>query len=261
MDGGSTRLPYTSSSLPQNTGSFYRHCGGFSSSSYLTSREAMFETHFSLSPRPPLLAESNMSASRLVHLDTRVPRLVHTIDSARKRLFIAVEARLVPAFITWNTWLHIYRSIRQACDQNRLQRSYLVDRWDQGELRVNRINWIMRLVRGRFFRRWIVVERGYTPFFTPFFASLAVLFATFSVILSSFQVAVTYREAPEMVGTAGYWFAISCLISVVVVVAITLVSFIARVLNNVFVATRSKYQTSETSILGLEWHGVLFSSI
>ncbi|KAG8820250.1 hypothetical protein FRC18_011781 [Serendipita sp. 400] len=148
---------------------------------------------------------------------------------------LAHKYELLPEGINWKQWIDFTLPFLP------LPTARQRDRWDYGDLRLSRINLVVRVFRWRPFRGWIMLRTDYNAYFTSFFAALAATFAVFSVALSAFQVAMSPNFASQHVLKAGYWFSIVSLLLLVASFVGVILWFVALFLSNAIFAVKSTF--------------------
>jgi hypothetical protein len=105
------------------------------------------------------------------------------------------------------------------------------NRFDRAELRLDRLNLIFILFRGRLegYRR---LDTTYGTYFQSFFAAVSIIvFAFLSILLSAFQVASAYPNGS--VAAVGYWVAIATIISLAALISAVIVWFVVVFVDNI----------------------------
>lgn len=139
---------------------------------------------------------------------------------------IALELGLVPSTTTWQDWLLFAQDVESCA-----LRTY-GNRFDYGELRLSRLNIIVRFQLGHFTRGYQSLESSYGSYFTPFFGLIILIFGFISLALSAFQVMQGAPSASPVVFSVGYGFSVATLIVLGVVVVLPAVWFFVLFLDN-----------------------------
>ena len=147
---------------------------------------------------------------------------------------IANELGLLPKTVSWEDWLSFAKDI----DKN-TPRTF-GNRFDYGELRLSRLNIIVRLQRGRFTRGYQSLDSSYGSYFAPFFAFLILAIGFIGLALSAFQVMQNTPNAPNAIFTAGWGFSIATLLLLGVVVCIPGVWLFILILDNAVFALQKR---------------------
>lgn len=121
-------------------------------------------------------------------------------------LDVAQSSGLINKSITWHSW----QSFRADVLHNVATRN-VHDRFEYGELRLDRLNQIYRM-KGLGLT-YFNVYRDYSSYFGENYTTLIALFALVSVALSAMQVMVSVDGIPEGAITTSYRFAIATLIA------------------------------------------------
>jgi hypothetical protein len=107
----------------------------------------------------------------------------HPLDLA-----IAQESYLIPQNINWVQWSRFISHFRHIGDEN------VAGRYHYGQLRLSRLNWVVRLFRPRHAHSMWFYELPHwsiSDFMTNYTLPLVFIFATLSLVLSSMQVALS----------------------------------------------------------------------
>jgi len=158
-------------------------------------------------------------------------------------LRIANELRLFPKDVEWHDWLtfrhHLTAKVRVVESAPYLRT--FNNRYDFGELRLDRLNLILTLSKVRL-RGYMRLETTYTEYFQSFWSVVTLLVFAFSTTaLSAFQVVmITGPKTPLAVASAGFWFAITVLGLLGAVIFFPLLWFLVIFVDNLLFAARSR---------------------
>lgn len=200
------------------------------------------------SPINPSGEESTLYASACGLLLSYTRLIQHPSDFK-----IALDAGLLPPHIKWDTWCKLAYEIRRVPLKN-VNRRY----W-YGELRMTRLNLLYRVMfldpRG--------FHHGYTryaSFFRKNFGWLLLAFAYLTVVLAAMQTVLTSSPgvANHAVQEVSYWFGVSSLITVAVVLVFMLLIFMVCFSSNLLeTLNHARKAQKEIEFGGDEEHGVL----
>ena len=104
-------------------------------------------------------------------------------------LRIAKDHGLLPTWMTWTDWIAFTSVLLDVIDYESL--SNVNKRYEYGELRLGRINWIYRLTLRNFIRGYLHESDRFSVFLRRNFAWLAVAFLYITVVLSAMQVGLS----------------------------------------------------------------------
>ena len=157
---------------------------------------------------------------------------------------IAKDKRLVPPELTWSEWLSV---VQMVLGQKSLNRSMQIERYQYGELRLERINTIYRFMPGvpnrsliRGYYREYYTE--YSTFFQRNFAWLVAIFAVITIVLGAMQVGLQtrYLEHDDDFPKGCHTFVVFSLVVLVVLLISGGAAFVALVIYNLLVTLRSR---------------------
>jgi len=115
------------------------------------------------------------------------------------------------------------------------------NRFDRGELRLERLNLIMLFRLGRL-QGYQRLDTTYGAYFEPFLATVSiVVFAFLALTLSAFQVALAYENAADWLKVTGYWCSIVTMCLILAVVVFLTLWFLFAFCDNVFHTVRSNH--------------------
>lgn len=128
---------------------------------------------------------------------------------------IAIETHLLPAEVTWSQWVVLVEQLLHHRNSACINRRYIY-----GELRLNRLNLIYRLIKGRI-RGYLNSCTTYADFFRDNLNSLITLFAYFTIVLSAFEVGLGTQQLQNSraFSSAAYGFTIFSIAAPLLVVA------------------------------------------
>ncbi|KAK5699207.1 hypothetical protein LTR17_023443 [Elasticomyces elasticus] len=158
-------------------------------------------------------------------------------------LGIAKKYELTPASLTWKRWVAIYRQYHVY-----LYRFDLVEpRYQYGELRLSRVNWIYILTRRSGPRGYGFGENQVGSYFARNFGWLAGIFAYLSIILSAMQVGLgtnklAFNESFQGVSTG---FTVFALVLPLAVAAGALLLYVGILVSSVTWAYSSNAKAQE----------------
>lgn len=152
---------------------------------------------------------------------------------------IATQYGLLPSWVTWEQWLAFSAELSSALCDNRGRMMRFDGRYSHGELRLGRLNLIVRL-KGNF-RGYMVLDTQYSQYFSQFFGLLTLLTAVYiSVVLSAFQVALATPLARWWLIHAGFWFSVIVLLLLTALICLPIIWFMIALVDNVTYAFRRK---------------------
>ncbi|KAK5109058.1 hypothetical protein LTR85_003788 [Meristemomyces frigidus] len=121
-------------------------------------------------------------------------------------LDIAKTSGLIDKSITWRSWQSFRSSLlHHLADRN------IHDRFEYGELRLDRLNQIYRMKCLGL--AYFTVHRDYSSYFGDNYMTLVALFALVSVALSAMQVMTAFDRVPAVVAVTLYRFSIATLVA------------------------------------------------
>lgn len=143
-------------------------------------------------------------------------------------LKIAKDHGLLPSWMTWTDWVTFTHAFLDAVDYESLNN--VNERYEYGELRLGRVNWIYRLTFRDFMRGYFYSYNRFSVFLNRNFAWLAVAFLYITVVLSAMQVglATDQLKGSSRFQDASYGFTVFSILTPLIVVAF--VSFVLLVL-------------------------------
>jgi hypothetical protein len=148
-------------------------------------------------------------------------------------LHIANELHLFPEDAKWDDWLTFALHLKDKVDF--LRRDFN-NRYDFGELRLDRLNLIVTLSRGKL-RGYARLETTYAEYFQSFWTVVTLLvFAFATIALSAFQVAMARPQPPPAVVSVGFWSAITILCLLGALLFFPFLWFLAIFIDNLLFA-------------------------
>jgi len=125
---------------------------------------------------------------------------------------IAVMHNLMPD-MGFHTWCLLAQDIKETCSKP----DFVTEkRWEYGELRLSRLNWIYKLTLRGYSYFYIFTE--YSPYFGKNFQLLLLCFAYCSVVLAAMQVVMTSKEPTEWLVNISIRFSVMVILFVFLVV-------------------------------------------
>ncbi len=148
-------------------------------------------------------------------------------------LKIAKDHGLLPAWMTWTEWIAFTRTFFDAVDHESLNN--FNERYQYGELRLGRINWIYRLTFRNFMRGYLYSYNRFSVFLSRNFAWLAVAFLYITVVLSAMQVGLSTDrlKGSSRFQDASYGFTVFSILAPLIVVAFAAFVLLVLVFYNV----------------------------
>lgn len=161
---------------------------------------------------------------------------------------IAQEKMLIPEELTWNEWRQYSAEVDKYIYDHKGQLR-LNSRYNSGELRIQRLNFVYKL-RMREARGFHYSYTSYETFFRTNFGWMALVFASFSIILSALQTSLTTSNATENhpLHMSAYWFAVAVLLAVVGTIVSIVALFVIMFLDNLVFAVKPKRGIKKPSI-------------
>ncbi|KAK5698431.1 hypothetical protein LTR17_023663 [Elasticomyces elasticus] len=156
---------------------------------------------------------------------------------------IAKKNEMIPASLNWKRWVAICRQYHVY-----LHRFDLVEpRYQYGELRLSRVNWIYVLTRRSGPRGYGFGENQVGSFFARNFGWLAGIFAYLSIILSAMQVGLGTNQlaSKESFQRASSGFTVFALVLPLAVAAGALLLYVGILVSSVTWAYRSNAKAQE----------------
>jgi hypothetical protein len=153
---------------------------------------------------------------------------------------IAVQTGLIPSWMTWERWLTFSSDLETALSDSQGIMMSFDGRYSYGELRLGRLNLIMRIFKG-VARGYVVTDTQYSNYFAGFFSLLVVFTAVYiSVALSAFQVALASPLATQGLTYAGFWFSITTLVLLATLIGLPIIWFLVVLVDNISFAFRGR---------------------
>ncbi|KAI0254448.1 hypothetical protein BJV78DRAFT_1184382 [Lactifluus subvellereus] len=156
---------------------------------------------------------------------------------------LAKELHLLPESLSsWDAWSEFRREIETkliALQPENGAPLRFSNRFDYGELRLDRLNLIMALRHGKFATGYERLDPTYGSYFEPFVTvTTVVAFAFLAIALSAFQVAMVHPTSPT-VTTVGYWFSVTVLCLLVALMLLPFTWYIVLFIDNLLFALRN----------------------
>jgi hypothetical protein len=153
---------------------------------------------------------------------------------------IAIQFRLIPSWVTWEQWLTFSADLETALSDSQGRMMSFDGRYSYGELRLTRLNFIMRVFKG-VPRGYVILDTQYSNYFAGFFSLLVLITAVYtSVALSAFQVALASPLATHGLTYAGFWFSIITLFLLAALIGFPVIWFVVALVDNLIFAFRSR---------------------
>lgn len=125
---------------------------------------------------------------------------------------IAVSHELIPD-MGFHLWCLLAQDVRETCARPDFTTE---KRWEYGELRLSRLNWIYKLTLRGYSYFYMFTE--YTPYFAKNFQLLLLCFAYCSVVLAAMQVVMTSKDPTGWLVDLCFRFSVVVIFFVLVVV-------------------------------------------
>lgn len=154
-------------------------------------------------------------------------------------LFLAHELGLISEKVEWKPWREFRTAFLGNISSGRLDRTLMNKRFEYGELRLARLNYIYRLsFRGL---KYFTTHREYGTYFREHFAAGITLFAFVTVALTAMQVVVGINGISQALIETSYRFSIVILFVVAIFSAVVLLIFAVLFLVNAILAIRNTF--------------------
>jgi hypothetical protein len=152
---------------------------------------------------------------------------------------IAIQYGLIPSWVTWEHWLTFRADLESTLSDSQGRMMRFDGRYSHGELRLGRLNLIMRVFKG-VVRGYVIVDTQYSQYFAQFFGLITLITAVYiSVALSAFQVALATPLGMQWLIYVGFWFSVVVLLLLVTLICLPIIWFVVAVIDNVTFALRS----------------------
>ena len=160
-------------------------------------------------------------------------------------LKIAKDHGLLPDWMTWVDWISFTRAVLDAIDYESL--SNVNERYEYGELRLSRVNWIYRLTFRNLMRGYLYRYNRFSVFLSINFAWLAVALLYISVVLSAMQVglATDQLKGSSRFQNASYGFTVFSILTPVIVVGFAVFFLLVLVYYNVHKSLQYKEKVTK----------------
>ena len=148
-------------------------------------------------------------------------------------LKIAKDHGLLPTWMTWVDWISFIHAVLDAIDYESL--SNVNERYQYGEIRLFRVNWIYRLTLRSFVEGYMYRYNRFSVFLSLNFAWLAVALLYITVVLSAMQVglATDQLKGSSRFQNASYGFTIFSILTPVIVGTFVIFVLLVLVYYNV----------------------------
>lgn len=149
-------------------------------------------------------------------------------------LDLAKSLSLVSTKVKWPRWHSLRRAVLQNIESNQTPMGLMNKRFQYGELRLARLNYIWRYT----FRNttYFTTHREYVTYFQEFFAAGITLFAFITVALTAMQVVVGMQGISDALLATSYRFSIAILVLVAAFSGLLGLLFAVLVVVNVSLA-------------------------
>jgi len=166
-----------------------------------------------------ILPDANLYGNVLGFLYSYMMLIQHASDLA-----LAHELGLISKKVEWKPWRKFRTAFLGKTSSSQVLRILMNKRFEHGELRLARLNYIYRLsFRGL---KYFTTHREYTTYFQEYTAAGITLFAFVTVALTAMQVVVGINEVSHTLSETSYWFSIVVLF-VVAIFGIAILSIFA----------------------------------
>ena len=147
-------------------------------------------------------------------------------------LSLAHELGLISKKVEWNSWRQFRTAFLVNISSGRIPMTLMNKRFEYGELRLARLNYIYRLsFRGA---KYFTMHREYTTYFRDYTAAGITLFAFVTVALTAMQVVVGMNGVSQALIETSYRFSIVVLFVVAIFSIVVLSIFIILAISNIF---------------------------
>lgn len=170
--------------------------------------------------------------------------------SSKSDLQIAKEHKLVPKKLEWKIWAKFARNFLKTHNLIGLD-THIADRYEYGELRLQRINLIYRFAPEIFprhlFRGYFYGYNQYSKFFGRHFAWAAVAVLYIGLVLTAMQVALAVDPIKDNTSfqQAAYGFSVFSMVAVAFFSALALGYFVIMFMLNLFFTRRKVKEQSK----------------
>ncbi|KAH0551708.1 hypothetical protein GP486_007073 [Trichoglossum hirsutum] len=165
---------------------------------------------------------------------TKLIRSVNDLEVAR-------ASGLISRSVEWSSWAAFVRRFQKANIDPFCYPKSLNRRWWYGELRLNRLDIIYRLMM-RQMRGYHYRCRRYKNFLEGNFAWVAVVLGYAVTILTAMQVVLTLpsNQVPQSFATASWGFSVACIIASMLLLFVILVFTLLLIVTNVTITLRNE---------------------
>jgi hypothetical protein len=154
-------------------------------------------------------------------------------------LSIAHELGLINTRVKWKPWREFRTAFLGNISSGRIPRALLNKRFEYGELRLARLNYIYRLsFRGL---KYFTTHREYRTYLREYTVAGITLFAFVTVALTAMQVVVGMNGVSQALIETSYRFSIVVLFVVAIFSAVVLLIFATLFLVNVILAIKNSF--------------------
>ncbi|KAL3417129.1 hypothetical protein PVAG01_11129 [Phlyctema vagabunda] len=125
-------------------------------------------------------------------------------------LALAHDLGLVSRSVTWDAWTRFRAAFIASISPGGIPRSFMNQRYEYGELRLRRLDYIFRC-SGRGVS-YFTTHREYSTYFREYISAGITLFAFVTVALTAMQVLVGTEGGSQALRTTSYWFSVAILL-------------------------------------------------
>lgn len=153
---------------------------------------------------------------------------------------MANKHELLPPYIQWADWVSFTKELLSNIDHSSLNTEKVNQRYQFGELRLDRLNMIYRFThlhhRHHFVSGYMYRYDQYSVFFGRNFGWILLVFVYISVILSALQVGLASQNLQDnkRFQQVAYGFTAFSLLSFIVIVGVAVIVFLYLVLHHAF---------------------------
>jgi hypothetical protein len=181
-----------------------------------------------------VLPDANLYSNILGFLYSYAMLIQHASD-----LSLAHDLGLISKKVEWKLWREFRTTFLDNLSSNRVPRTLMNKRFEYGELRLARLNYIYRLS----FRdlKYFTTHREYTTYLQEYTAAGIILFAFITVALTAMQVVVGMNGVSQALIETSYRFSIVVLFVVAIFSVVILFVFIFLFLVNAILAIQNSF--------------------
>ena len=154
-------------------------------------------------------------------------------------LCLAHKLGLISKKVEWIPWRQFRTAFLRNISSSQVKRTLMNKRFEYGELRLTRLNYLYRLsFRGL---KYFTIHREYTTYFRNYAAVGIMLFAFVTVALTALQVVVGINGVSQALVETSYRFSIVALFVVAIFSAVVLLIFVSLFLVNAVLAIKNAF--------------------